>query len=104
MVGLARALVVEPDLPRRVLAGEAATVQLPTIKTGIKQVDELFVSEMVWYQQQIHRMARGKPARKRARAWSALLRGVLTMLVESVRRRQLLSVKTPRGLSASTAT
>jgi 2,4-dienoyl-CoA reductase-like NADH-dependent reductase (Old Yellow Enzyme family) len=61
MVGLARILAIEPDLPQRLLAGKPALHQVKPIKTGIKAIDKLGLLEVSWYTGQLKRIGRGQP-------------------------------------------
>ncbi|MDE2402873.1 MAG: NADH:flavin oxidoreductase/NADH oxidase family protein [Burkholderiales bacterium] len=60
MVGLARSLAVEPDLPRRLLAGQEPQHLVKPIKTGIKAIDKLGLLEVTWYAGQLKRIGRGE--------------------------------------------
>jgi 2,4-dienoyl-CoA reductase-like NADH-dependent reductase (Old Yellow Enzyme family) len=76
IVGLARPITYEPDLPRRLLDGTAEK-SLVTPKTlGHKTVDDLLNS--AWHQQQIARMGRGRAVRPRRRPAIALVIALLT--------------------------
>lgn len=62
MVGIARAMVLVPDLPRRVLSGQGLdTVELPFVKTPMPWLDKQLGSFLVlsWYELQMKRIARG---------------------------------------------
>ncbi len=61
MVGLARALALEPDLPRRLLAGEQPRFTVKPIRTGIPMVDRMGLMEVTWYTGQLKRIGRGEP-------------------------------------------
>jgi 2,4-dienoyl-CoA reductase-like NADH-dependent reductase (Old Yellow Enzyme family) len=64
VVGLARPLAAEPDLPRRILSGEADGALRIDLSIGQRRVDTLL--EAYWYQRQIGELGRGRPARPRA--------------------------------------
>ena len=71
MVGLARPLAVEPDLPARLISGEANAATPVQLGTGIKKLDALIQGS--WHQLQISRMARGlEPDPKLSRTRAAL--------------------------------
>jgi 2,4-dienoyl-CoA reductase-like NADH-dependent reductase (Old Yellow Enzyme family) len=76
VVGLARPITYEPDLPQRLLDGSAEK-SLVTPKTlGHKTVDDLLNS--AWHQQQIARMGRGRAVRPRRSPAIALVIALLT--------------------------
>jgi 2,4-dienoyl-CoA reductase-like NADH-dependent reductase (Old Yellow Enzyme family) len=58
LIGLARPLALEPEFPRRLLAGENAVSKVAPKKTGVKQLDGLM--EVAWFSHQLHRMGEGK--------------------------------------------
>ncbi len=59
MVGLARALALEPDLPGRVLAGEAFVSKVRRLSTGIKSLDRFGMLDVTYYENQLARIAAG---------------------------------------------
>ena len=78
MVGLARPLAVEPDLPTRIFAGEDFQSLVRPLKTGIKAIDKGGLVEMTWYNRQIARLAAGKPAAPRMGTWTSLIGAALS--------------------------
>ena len=60
LVGLARSLALEPELPARLLRGENPLHRVKPIVTGIKAVDKAALMEIVWYNRQLNRMGHGK--------------------------------------------
>lgn len=60
MVGLARVLAIEPDLPNRLLSGKEPRHQVKPIRTGIKAIDKLGLLEISWYTGQLKRIGNGQ--------------------------------------------
>jgi 2,4-dienoyl-CoA reductase-like NADH-dependent reductase (Old Yellow Enzyme family) len=74
VVGMARPLAVEPDLPHRILAGEdVQSLVKPRITTGFPLIDTVLMLDISWYEAQIARIAEGKPTQPDQGAWSASL-------------------------------
>lgn len=60
MVGLARVMAVEPDAPKRLLAGQPTRHTVRPISTGIRPIDRLGFLEITWYTGQLKRIGRGQ--------------------------------------------
>lgn len=60
VVGLARAFTLDPDLPRRVLAGDDFVSPVRRLSTGSKVLDKMTMLDVTWYENQLARMAAGK--------------------------------------------
>ncbi len=73
LIGLARLLAVEPDLPKRLLEGLKARQILKPISTGIRMIDKMGFMEIAWYTRQLHRMGHGHDPRPNDPALLAFL-------------------------------
>lgn len=60
MIGLARALALNPVFPKQLLSDSDAQSEVRPLTTGWKAIDRLFPLEITWYTQQLHRMGKGK--------------------------------------------
>ncbi|MCQ8895431.1 NADH:flavin oxidoreductase/NADH oxidase family protein [Limnobacter humi] len=60
VIGLARSIAIEPELPNRLLADQEAQYPVKPLITGVKAVDNSGLLEIQWYTRQIHRMGKGK--------------------------------------------
>lgn len=87
LVGLARPLAVEPDLPNRIMSGEAFTSLVKPIKTGIKAIDNMALMEVSWYARQLGRMGNGKPPKQHDRGLLSLVEVLSVMTTRGVRTR-----------------
>jgi 2,4-dienoyl-CoA reductase-like NADH-dependent reductase (Old Yellow Enzyme family) len=72
-IGLARPLCIDPDLPRRALAGEAVKSQVGRLSTGVKTLDRFAALDVTWYENQIARIGAGKPPKPNLGAWRSML-------------------------------
>lgn len=70
MIGLARPLALEPDLPRGILSGAIERSAMKPPRTGWKSVDSMI--EAGWYGLQIARMADGKEPDPSLGRWRAI--------------------------------
>ncbi|MFW1950451.1 NADH:flavin oxidoreductase/NADH oxidase family protein [Acinetobacter beijerinckii] len=77
VVGIARLMAIDPDAPKYLLAGTNSEQTVQPIKTGIKKIDQLGVMEVLWYTQQLNRIAKGSnPKPKESGLW-AFIKSVL---------------------------
>jgi len=74
VVGLARPLAIEPDLPGQLVRGEALAAAPHEVGVGVRMLDD--VLQVEWYQQQLVRMADGHEPDPALGRWGAILRGL----------------------------
>lgn len=72
VVGLARALTIDPDAPRKILAGETFRSEVRPVKTGIGAIDRRGALETMYYGTQLKRIARGEDPRPDLSIWRVL--------------------------------
>lgn len=60
LVGVARSLAMEPDLPSRLLSGKDPIHHVRPITTGIKMIDRMALMEVAWYSRQLRRIGDGR--------------------------------------------
>lgn len=89
IVGLARPLAVEPDLPKRILAGEPVHSIVEPRRTGIRKIDDMAMMEVVWFTRQLHRMGQGKNPIKDESVLGALIRSLASVGVNSIKTRRM---------------
>ncbi|PCJ16597.1 MAG: NADH oxidase [Gammaproteobacteria bacterium] len=77
MVGLARPMSVDPDIPNKILAGEDYQNILPVRKTGIGIIDKMAMLEVTWYERQLERIARGRAPKPNESALGSLIKTML---------------------------
>ncbi len=89
LVGMARGLAIEPDLPLRLLAGQEAQHTVRPIRTGIGAVDRMALMEVVWYSRQLRRMGRGKAPKPNESGLWAFLANLVHNGVDTWKTRRL---------------
>ena len=69
MIGMARPLAVEPDFPEKLLTlpDYVSKVQRPS--TGIAILDYAAMLDITWFEMQLYRIGKGKPADPNLGAW-----------------------------------
>lgn len=73
LIGIARLLAIEPDAPKRLLAGQESTHQVKPISTGIKMVDKMALMEVMWYARQMRRIGNNKNPKPHESGFKSLL-------------------------------
>jgi 2,4-dienoyl-CoA reductase-like NADH-dependent reductase (Old Yellow Enzyme family) len=99
LVGLARPVAIEPELPKRLLASLPPLIAERTKWAGIKRIDS--ASEMAWYGAQLRRMGDGMDPDPNASPLWAFVQYLVADLVKSRARRAAKRAALPEGALAA---
>jgi len=77
LVGIARSLAIEPDLPARLLRGEEPLHTVRPINPGIKMIDRMALMEVAWYSRQLRRIGDGRAPKPNESGLSSFAIGLL---------------------------
>ena len=79
MIGIARPIVIYPNLPNEIKEGNISSVSLERLTTGFRGLDKKLggLIGLSYYEQQIRRLAENKPLKIHRNAWSPLLFTIL---------------------------
>ena len=85
MVGLGRALVMNPELPNQISTGSCNLVNLPRLSTKIRRFDDKIGSivGLSYYKQQMRRLAHGKDTKFTTNAWPVLFNAIMRQVQNS---------------------
>lgn len=72
IVGIARPLAINPNIPNEMFSGELQKIEAPFPKTGIKSIDNMGFLELGWYELQIKRLGEGKTPNPNMSAFNAV--------------------------------
>ena len=86
LVGLGRALCIEPDFPQSVLNGEDSISPVKSITSGYRYLDKLLPLEIIWYTEQIRRMGKGKKPYPELKALKVILKNISDYGIQGLRR------------------
>lgn len=89
IVGLARLLAIDPDAPSALLQGRDSAHKVQAIKTGLKAIDRLGIMEVLWYERQLKRIAKGAEPRPDESGLAAFLKSALSSGWGTYRTRRL---------------
>jgi 2,4-dienoyl-CoA reductase-like NADH-dependent reductase (Old Yellow Enzyme family) len=70
IVGIARPMAIDPELPRKILAGEIERAPVAKPRVGVRLLDDLL--QLAWFQRQLHRLGDGREPDPRLGNWSTV--------------------------------
>lgn len=98
VVGMARPIALEPDLPARLIDGSTDAAHPVRLATGFKMLDSIIQGS--WYQTQIDRMARGLDPDPDLGRWGPVLRYLVPRKGAGERLRPARIQTKPRAMQA----
>ena len=72
LIGLGRALVIDPDFPNKLLSKQNHHIDIPSRTTGIPFLDRIVMIDVLWYQQQMARIANQREPKPNMSEWLAI--------------------------------
>ncbi|NOY23226.1 MAG: NADH:flavin oxidoreductase/NADH oxidase family protein [Acidobacteria bacterium] len=88
MVGLARPMAVDPDLPEKILSGEEYISSVHPLSTGIRAINRMALLEITWYEQQLRYLAHGKAPRPNRSVWLSFMKTLFENGAQVFRKRR----------------
>ncbi|GAA6150772.1 NADH:flavin oxidoreductase/NADH oxidase family protein [Pseudoteredinibacter isoporae] len=87
-VGLARTMAVDPDFPNKLMSNEHYKQELRPLTTGHSGLDRIAMLDIVWYEFQLARMARGLMPKPNLSEWGVFFRTLVSAGISSFRKRR----------------
>lgn len=88
MVGVARPLVVDPDMSNKILAGNSYVSPVRPLTTGITFLDRITMLEITWYENQMRYLGQGKDPRPDENVYITALRILKNVGLVAFKRRR----------------
>ena len=86
IVGLGRALCLNPNFSNEVIAGKSVISEVSPLKSFSKILDSIFPLEIIWYTMQIHRMGKNKRPNSKLSVYRAMAHSFLEIGAEGMKR------------------
>jgi len=74
LIGLARTTAVDPDFPNKLIDDSSHKQELRILTTGVKGVDKIAMLDIVWYEFQLARMAKGQSPKPNLGEWGVFVK------------------------------
>ncbi|MCP5161148.1 MAG: NADH:flavin oxidoreductase/NADH oxidase family protein [Hahellaceae bacterium] len=88
MIGLARPLAVDPELPNKVMQNPEHRIELRRLTTGVKAIDKIAMLDITWYEFQLARMAKRQSPKANLSEWSTFFRTLAGAGMYAFRKRR----------------
>ena len=87
-VGIARALTLDPELPKHAAADPDYVCDVGRPSTGIRALDLMFMLAITYYETQIRRMAEGRDPKPGVSEWYTVLQNLTAMGTAAFKKRR----------------
>jgi len=87
-IGLARTTAVDPDFPNKLIADSSHKQNLRPLTTGVKGVDKIAMLDIVWYEFQLARMAKGLVPKPNLSEWGVFFKTLASAGTYAFRKRR----------------
>lgn len=88
MVGIARPLTLQPDMPKQIIKGVNVNSQVKPLTTGVKALDQAGMLEITWYEQQMARIAEGKQPKPNMNVYWSIVRTMTSNGIQAFQKRR----------------
>ncbi len=88
LIGLARPLAVDPELPNKLMRDKRHSITLRNLTTGVKVVDKMAMLDITWYEFQLARMAKNKAPKANLSEWGTFIKTLLSAGAYAFRKRR----------------
>jgi len=88
LIGIARTTAVDPDFPNKLIADADHKQELRILTTGVKGVDKMAMLDIVWYEFQLARMAKGQAPKANLGEWGVFAKTLASAGIYAFRKRR----------------
>lgn len=88
LIGLARPLAVDPELPNKLMQNPDTRIELRHLTTGFPAIDKMAMLNITWYEFQLARMASNRHPDPRLSEWSTFLKTLASAGMYAFRARR----------------
>jgi len=89
MVGMARPMILMPDLPNKALADNDFSFTWEEPSTGFRKVDTMALLTLVWYEKQLQRLGKGKPPKMTLSPWTVVITSFWDIMTMGSKKRRI---------------
>ena len=88
LIGVARTTAVDPDFPNNLIADSSHKQELRILTTGVKALDKIAMLDIVWYEFQLARMAKGLVPKAGLSEWAVFAKTLVAAGTYAFRKRR----------------